>query len=355
VVGVQKYNGIVTCAHARLRAYGFLTVAKDISRALNIPLVELSGRLKYLEYLRLFFKRPSFIISVGTLSPKKLMLLGMSTRRVIAYIAVEGPFPIPRSLRWLVNNTNKIIVVTPSDYVRRELSLSNLKVFGVIPHGIDINECLTTNVKLELPPQKLKVLTAASSLQYRKSLGIRLLLHAWSRLPEDVRREAVIIIKVPSGSGKHILQTVSSYGIKNEEYLILDTYLTREEMLALYRFSDLYVHPTLSDGFGLPVLESLACGTPVIVMDAGPWNEVATRDVGWLVNVSKEIIVHEGGLPYRFKIPDIDDFSKKLAEAIESCRRNREILRRKCIERAKVFDSREVYGRLKKIIGYFED
>jgi glycosyltransferase involved in cell wall biosynthesis len=331
------------------KPYGFSTVADGIARALNSQLLELHGRLKYWEYLSLFFKRPSSIISVGTLSPKKLMLLGACSRRVIAYIAVEGPFPISKSLKWLVNSAGRVIVVAPSDYVRKELSLSGLKVFGIIPHGIDLDECLATNVEFDFLPQKFKVLTVAASLQQRKSLGIRYLFRAWSRLPRNLRENAVIIVKAPKGFGKYISQMASSEGINSGECLILDTYLTRREMLALYRSSDLYVHPTLSDGFGLPVLESLACGTPVVVMNAGPWNEIATEDVGWFVKVSKEIIAYEWGLPYRLKIPDIDDLSSKLAEAIKSCAENRNVLRRRCIERAQVFDARKVYWKFKRL------
>jgi glycosyltransferase involved in cell wall biosynthesis len=331
------------------KPYGFFTVADGIARALNTQLLKLHGRLTYWQYLSLFFKRPSSIISVGTLSPKKLMLLGACSRRVIAYIAVEGPFPIPKSLKWLVNSTGRVIVVAPSNYVRKELSLSGLKIYDIIPHGLDLDECLATNVEFNFPPQKFKVLTVAASLQQRKSLGIRYLFRAWSRLPRNLRKNAVIIVKAPKGFGKYISQMASSEGINSGECLILDTYLPRGKMLALYRSSDLYVHPTLSDGFGLPVLESLACGTPVVVMNAEPWNEIATENVGWFVKVFKEIIAYEWGLPYRLKIPDIDDLSSKLAEAIKSCAEDRNVLRRRCIERAQVFDARKVYGKFKRL------
>jgi glycosyltransferase involved in cell wall biosynthesis len=350
----SKYAYIPVIVAAGQKPYGFFRVAESIARVFNSQLLELHGKLKYWEYLSLFLKRPDYIISVGTLSPKKLMLLGTCPRRVIAYIAVEGPFPIPKTLKWLVNNTGRVIIVAPSYYVRKELSLSGLKVFGVIPHGIDLNECLATNIKLGFLPRKFRVLTVTASFQYRKSLGIRYLFRAWSKLPPSIRKNAIIIAKVPRGSARYVLQIASSEGIKSEECLILDAYLTHKEMFALYRSSDLYVHPTLSDGFGLPILESLACGTPVVVMNAGPWNEIATKDVGWFVKVSKEIIAYEGGLPYRLKIPDIDDLSNKLAESIKCYHENRDDLRRKCVERAQVFDAHKVYGKFKRLIELIE-
>jgi len=339
--------GIVVVA-AGQKPYGFYYVAKEISRTLGVPLVDPTA--DKLKYLTLFLTRPSFIISVGTLSPKKLIALSIASKRVIAYIAVEGPFPISKPLLWLANNTNRLLVVAPSNYVKRELSSAGLKVFGVIPHGINLNEVRPTNLKVNLPPDKLKILTVASSLQRRKFLGIHYLLRVWSKLPQDIKRDSILILKVPSGSAKYILKLAESLGLRSNEYMILDAHFTRDEMFALYRSSDLYVHPTLSDGFGLPIIESLICGTPVVVMNAEPWNEVVTKDVGWFINISREIIVHEGNLPYRLKIPDVDDFFEKLANAIECCRRNREVFREKCIAYAQAFDARRLYGNFKKLI-----
>ena len=37
-----------------------------------------------------------------------------------------------------------------------------------------------------------------------------------------------------------------------------------EELVALYQAAGLYVFPSLYEGFGLPVLEAMRCGTPVI-------------------------------------------------------------------------------------------
>jgi len=333
---------------ASQKSHGFYYVAQEISRTLGIPLVDPTA--DKLKYLTLFLTRPSFIISVGTLSPKKLIALSIASKRVIAYIAVEGPFPIPNPLLWLANNTNRLFVVAPSNYVKRELSSSGLKVLGVIPHGINLNEVRPTNLKVDLPPDKLKILTVAASLQRRKFLGIYYLLRAWSKLPQDIKKDSILILKVSSGTAKYISKLAESLGFRSNEYMILDTHFTRDEIFTLYRSSDLYVHPTLSDGFGLPVIESLICGTPVVVMNAEPWNEIVSKEVGWLVRVSKEVIEWEGNLPYRLKIPDLDDFSEKLINAIGYCKRDREILREKCIAHAQAFDARKLYKNFKKLI-----
>jgi FkbM family methyltransferase len=52
---------------------------------------------------------------------------------------------------------------------------------------------------------------------------------------------------------------------------------TEDELWAAYRLSRFSVFPSLLEGFGLPIAESLACGTPVITSDYGSMAEVAER------------------------------------------------------------------------------
>jgi alpha-1,3-rhamnosyl/mannosyltransferase len=52
-------------------------------------------------------------------------------------------------------------------------------------------------------------------------------------------------------------------------------HVTDGELLAAYREADLLVHPSTYEGFGLPVLEAMACGVPVVCGNAGALPEVA--------------------------------------------------------------------------------
>lgn len=75
-------------------------------------------------------------------------------------------------------------------------------------------------------------------------------------------------------------------------WLTLSGYVPRDELVALLQAATLFVYPSLYEGFGLPVLEAMACGTPVaasdrtsipeIVGDAGvlfdPGNETSIAD-----------------------------------------------------------------------------
>jgi glycosyltransferase involved in cell wall biosynthesis len=52
-------------------------------------------------------------------------------------------------------------------------------------------------------------------------------------------------------------------------------YLKDSELIELYRNSDLLVHPSRYEGFGLQIIEAMACGTPVVCSNAGSLPEVA--------------------------------------------------------------------------------
>lgn len=51
-------------------------------------------------------------------------------------------------------------------------------------------------------------------------------------------------------------------------------YLTRAELLACYSAAEVFVWPSLYEGFGLPPVEAMACGTPVVSSDASAMPEV---------------------------------------------------------------------------------
>jgi len=82
---------------------------------------------------------------------------------------------------------------------------------------------------------------------------------------------------------KYMLVVAGASGWKNEEVLesLEKTtgvkyigYVKDEDKAMLYKNADLFVFPSLYEGFGLPVLEALACGTPVITSDRSSLSEV---------------------------------------------------------------------------------
>ncbi len=108
------------------------------------------------------------------------------------------------------------------------------------------------------------------TLEPRKNLLT--LLHAYAALPPTERLPLVL------GGGKgwqyeDIFATISRYRL--EQDVLLPGYLPAEELALWYNSAEVFVYPSVFEGFGLPVLEAMGCGTPVIVSAASSLPEVA--------------------------------------------------------------------------------
>lgn len=74
--------------------------------------------------------------------------------------------------------------------------------------------------------------------------------------------------------------------IKQTEILkniVLTGYIRHDELPAIYNLATLFLYPSLRESFGIPIIEAMACGTPVITSNTSAMPEVA-EDAAMLVN-----------------------------------------------------------------------
>ena len=114
-------------------------------------------------------------------------------------------------------------------------------------------------------------LLAVGNLQPRKNL-VRLI-EAFSRLQarEDFRHDLVLVGNARWGGS--IGSVIDSRALSDRVKPI--GYVSATDLPAIYRGAELFVYPSLYEGFGLPVLEAMACGTPVLASKGSAIPETA--------------------------------------------------------------------------------
>jgi len=115
---------------------------------------------------------------------------------------------------------------------------------------------------------------AVGSLEPRKNLPR--LVHAWEQLQERHPDVALVLV----GSRAHTLRRVT---LGDGRSLRLLGYVPDSDLSLLYGGATCLAIPSLYEGFGLPVLEAMACGAPVVAARAGALPEVVS-DAGLLVD-----------------------------------------------------------------------
>ena len=112
-----------------------------------------------------------------------------------------------------------------------------------------------------------------SGVDYRKNLFGTL--EAYSRLRPQLRDDfPLVLVCAMRGEQQGLLREMAaSLGIS--EQLVLTNYVSDAELAALYHMATVQFFPSLYEGFGLPVLDSMACGLPVITSNTSSLIEVA--------------------------------------------------------------------------------
>jgi glycosyltransferase involved in cell wall biosynthesis len=78
-----------------------------------------------------------------------------------------------------------------------------------------------------------------------------------------------------------------THNLEIEDFVVFTGELTDDEVITLMNMASIFVFPSLYEGFGLPPLEAMACGTPVVTANAGSLPEVV-GDASLLINPESE-------------------------------------------------------------------
>lgn len=202
---------------------------------------------------------------------------------IVFYGTTEGHSILDRESVEVARNVN---VVAVSNFVRQMLEEVDVPVAGVVHHGLDMdaNEVdlsFLHSVK-EKVREKLVALTIASN-DPRK--GLKELLQAYKFVESDVPNSFLVLHSEPKRDYNYeeqryherwydLPKLVSKLRI--ERIWLTNSYrlMSSGEVNALYKLCQVYVFPSFSEAFGLPMLEAFRFNKPVVAVDAPPFNEI---------------------------------------------------------------------------------
>jgi glycosyltransferase involved in cell wall biosynthesis len=116
------------------------------------------------------------------------------------------------------------------------------------------------------------------------------IIKAYARLREVIPHKLVIVGR-PTRRSKSELALIDRYGLRGD--VMVTGYVPDAEIPVFYNLAELFVFPSLYEGFGLPLLEAMACGCPIVTSAGGATEEVA-GDAARLVNPRDPASIAEG-------------------------------------------------------------
>jgi len=277
------------------------------------------------------YRRPVDLLHAQTIAPAICPVPFVLTVNDLAWETNPEVFPPAILLRL------RKLVPRSAHRARRILTVSEFTKKCLIEfYGIDERKIAVTYHGVSSIYQPVRDPAALDRLRAKYKLPERFILHvgkiqarknlarlvaAFNSLVRQGLPHQLVLAGKPTWTSEEIFSTIESLGLSDR--VILPGEVPLADLPVLYGAAEMFVFPSLAEGFGLPPLEAMACGTPVISSNATSLPEVV-GDAGILVD------------PY-----DVDALARAMLEVSSSERLRRE-LAEKGIARAARFSNRRM-------------
>lgn len=225
--------------------------------------------------------------------------------------------------KWLQIFSQADEIWVPSSFVKKVYCMDgvNPEKVVVLPNGVNTSLFKKNNKKFSLKTaKKIKLLFVGGTI-YRK--GIDLLLKAYTEVFTSKDDICLVIKDVGTSTtyagrnySQQIKQIADISGVAEIEYI--SSHLPDEELVKLYNTCDFLVHPYRGEGFGLPILEAMACGMIPVVTRGGATDDFCDSLNSLQINSKKKYLnenkiddMETVSLPWILE-PDYEDLKRIL-------------------------------------------
>lgn len=246
----------------------------------------------------------------------------------------------------------KYFEVGPKGYINFFLQKLALRNVDAVICDSKTSKADITN-KLNYPDKKIFVVYLAAAKQFKKVNNSKILEKVshkynlpkkfalyvgdvnWNKnihnLLEAVKISKISLVMVGQASkdesspqGREITSSIKK--LKIESYVLRTGFVSQDELIAIYNLTSVAVLPSYYEGFGLPLVESMACGTPVVCSNNSSLAEI--------------------GPPYvTFCDPDSPaDIAKKIDDVVNLPTKDKDELSKKLVSHASKFTWQKVAG-----------
>jgi glycosyltransferase involved in cell wall biosynthesis len=177
-------------------------------------------------------------------------------------------------------------IIADSEHSRREIA----RRLGIDPaRVIVIPVALGAEFAPGAPPPGMRYGVASPYILYvgnfRPHKNLPRLLGAYAALPAPLRAGHALVLAGGDRAGRPALEALArDLGIR--ERVVFTGLVDDGDLPGLYGGATVAVLPSLEEGFGLPALEAMACGTPVVVSDRGALPELVA-DAGLVADAER--------------------------------------------------------------------
>lgn len=150
------------------------------------------------------------------------------------------------------------------------------------------------------------------------------------------KKDVVLLCKINSTPNINVYEEMKKLGIPElgtKIKIIQNPSFTHHQMASLYNSVDCLIHPTRGEGWGMPILEALACGIPAIATAWGGQTDFLNENTGYPIRVKKLVETNSTDLHYKgfsWAEPDLDH----MIELMQFVYANREAVRAQSIKTA---------------------